>query len=59
MYTQLLPECSRMYLTKINGVFGADAFFPPYDESEWKLVYKSETLCENGVSFNFTEYEKN
>lgn len=38
IYRQLLPRVERMYITRIHARFAGDTFFPPYQESEWKLV---------------------
>lgn len=36
LYAQALPLASRMYLTLVDGQFEGDAFFPPYESSEWE-----------------------
>ena len=39
---QLLPQVSRLYITKIEGKFDGDVYFPKYDESEWcQVSYES------------------
>ena len=35
---QLLPQVSRLYITKIEGKFDGDVYFPEYDESDWRQV---------------------
>ena len=35
---QLLPQVSRLYITKIEGKFDGDIYFPEYDESDWRQV---------------------
>ena len=35
---QLLPQVSRLYITKIEGEFDGDVYFPEYDESDWRQV---------------------
>jgi dihydrofolate reductase len=35
---QLLPQVSRLYITKIEGKFDGDVYFPEYDEAEWRQV---------------------
>ena len=32
------PFCHRIYLTRINQEFEADAFFPMFDENVYKLI---------------------
>lgn len=37
IYTQLLPDADKLYLTRIHAEFpDADAFFPEIDYSEWR-----------------------
>lgn len=60
IYTQALPLVQRMYLTKVDGNFEADTFFPELDLSQWKIVEtvnnpKSET---NPFDFSFVLYER-
>ena len=58
IYAQLLPYCSKAYITKINAIKKADVYFPNLDEkSEWEMVKKSETMNEDGIEFNFCIYE--
>lgn len=36
LYQQLLPKVDRMYLTLIHARYEGDAFFPSYDDQEWR-----------------------
>ena len=39
---QLLPQVSRLYITKIDGKFDGDVYFPEYNESDWcQVSYES------------------
>lgn len=38
VYTEALPLASRLYITKVNGEFEGDTFFPEVDFSKWKLT---------------------
>lgn len=38
IYELALPFCDKLELTKIDGVFEADAFFPEINADEWQLV---------------------
>lgn len=40
------PRCSRVYLTRIEGNFRCDVFFPPMNE-DYKLVEEEEMVDEN------------
>ena len=35
---QLLHQVSRLYITKVEGKFDGDVYFPKYDESDWRQV---------------------
>ena len=59
VYAQLLPYCTRVYVTKVFADAPADAFFPNLDQDpHWKPVSVSEVLEENGLKFQYVEYEK-
>ena len=59
LYAQLLPYCTRVYVTKVFADAPADAFFPNLDQDpHWKPVSVSEVLEENGLKFQYVEYEK-
>jgi dihydrofolate reductase len=38
VYSQFLPLCKRLYLTKVNKDFEGDVFFPALDPGEWNLL---------------------
>lgn len=38
IYAQFLPIVTRMYLTRVAGVYPGDTYFPPFDVAQWKLV---------------------
>lgn len=44
IYEQALPFADRIYLTKIDGEFACDTFFPEYSE------FKKETVLKEGES---------
>jgi dihydrofolate reductase len=37
IYEMLLPKVSRMYLTYVDAEFEGDAWFPDYDENQWRV----------------------
>jgi dihydrofolate reductase len=49
-------ELSEIYLTKIDGVFGADTFFPEFDENEWHKEVMLRQLPDERHSHPFTIY---
>lgn len=55
IYRQLLPQCKRVYLTRVHSRFDADAFFPEMDDS-WlieKISPRFET--EGGLEYQFID----
>ncbi|MDD3403947.1 MAG: dihydrofolate reductase [Hespellia sp.] len=59
VYREMLPYCSKAYITKIDHEFDADTFFPNLDEmDEWEMVYESEEQTCFDLEFTFTTYEK-
>ena len=57
VYEQLLPHCTRVYVTKVLSEAPADAFFPSLDDdSHWRIVTASEIQEENGLRFQYVEY---
>ena len=57
VYTQLLPYCSEVYLTRFEKVFEADRHFPNLDSMEnWKLVSMSEQQCFMDVKYRYLKY---
>ena len=55
IYKQFLPHTDKIYLTKVNGDFGADKFFH-FDEDMYELTYRSGIQKDNGYEFEFLEY---
>jgi len=40
VFAAMLPRAGRLYLTHIDHDFGGDAYFPAFDEAEWRLVHE-------------------
>lgn len=51
------PECTKLYLTEVDTVVGADAFFPEIPP-DFKEVSRSEQREENGYQYQFVTYER-
>lgn len=59
IYEQLLPYVDQCYVTKINHNFIADRFFPNLDQNkDWILKNSSSIYSDNGISYQFTVYER-
>ncbi len=50
------PECTRIYLTRVEGVFDCDTFFPEIPEI-FRLVNSSDDQEENGFKYKFLCYQ--
>ncbi len=55
-----LPYADKMYLTFVDADVPADAFFPEFDEKEWRVVKeeKHERDEKHAHSFVFKVYER-
>jgi dihydrofolate reductase len=42
LYRQALPQVDVLYLTRVEGEFAGDAFFPELDDRQWREVERSE-----------------
>jgi dihydrofolate reductase len=61
IYTLCLPSASRMHLTRVDTeVEGADAFFPRFDSSEWRVESREshEADARNEFAFEFIDYAR-
>ena len=58
VYTALLPQCRRAYVTRVDAaVEDADTFFPDLDAlPNWKIERTGETVTENGLTYRFVDY---
>lgn len=59
IYRHLLPECSRVYVTRIYESFGGDVFFPEIDrDGEWECT-EASAVAESGCRrIRFMLYER-
>ena len=61
IYAELLPRASRMYLTRVaTRVENPDAFFPQFDQNNWRLT-QSETHAQDdrhAFAFEFQTWER-
>ncbi len=60
IYRQGLTVADRIYLTLVHEKFDGDAFFPEFDESNWKVVHREEHEADdrNPHPFTFVTYER-
>ena len=58
IYQIALPLATHMYVTKVEGNFEGDAYFPDYNQEEWREVAREDLITENNLKFSFLKYEK-
>lgn len=59
VYREALQHANKLYLTLVHTeVDGADAFFPKWNESEWIEISRSEMQEEDGLQYEFIDYER-
>lgn len=57
-YRTMIDFCDVAFVTKVDAVGGATAFFPDLDaKPNWKLASASEPVIDNGYALTFTEYK--
>jgi dihydrofolate reductase len=56
IYTQALPLATKLYLTKVEGDFNCDTFFPDY--SNFTKIISQESVQEKGLNFTFLTLTK-
>jgi dihydrofolate reductase/thymidylate synthase len=52
-----MPECRRVYLTRVEGRHDADAFFPPLPD-DYQLTTESPRQQESSTAYTFQTWEK-
>lgn len=58
VYRLFIPYIDKLYVTKVYGNFSGDAKFLKQEEMPMMIeVFASETFTENGLSYQFFEYE--
>lgn len=60
IYELVLPKVQRMYLSYVEGEFEGDAWFPEFDEDEWRIIDSSTRAPDekNAHACRFVTYER-
>ena len=58
IYQIALPIATHMYVTKVEGNIEGDAYFPDYNQQEWREVGREDLITEDNLKFSFLKYEK-
>jgi len=53
-----LPNCDRIFLTRIGKDFECDTFFPTFNEADFHVAHVSATKSQKNVPFDFIVYER-
>lgn len=57
IFAQTLDAADELYITKVEGEFDCDRFYPLY-EDRFEVVNQSERKQQNGVGFTFCVYRR-
>ena len=59
VYRDLLDKCDTAYVTKIDGEYPADCWFPNLDaDPSWVVTEESEPLDHEGTAFRYVTYKR-
>ena len=59
VYNTMIGQCDRAYVTKIDGEYPADCWFPNLDEDpNWVIESEGEWMEHEGVRFRYVNYRK-
>ena len=61
VFAETLPLATRLHLTWVDTVVdGADAFFPAFDASQWRVVSREPHAADakHAFAFEFVDYER-
>lgn len=59
VYRALLPWCSEAYVTRLDGAFPADRWFPDLDSmADWRAADRSGLMEEGGVRYRYVTYRR-
>lgn len=57
IFTAALPYATELYITRVNGDFNCDTFFPGF-EHKFKMLDQSSKQSENDIEFKFETWVK-
>lgn len=56
VYTQFIPLCDRLYITKVHKSFEGDVFFPMLNLLEWESVSRDDYPPDEHNDFGYTYF---
>jgi dihydrofolate reductase len=54
IFKAVFEKADRIHITRVDGEFEADAFFPVIDPVKWKLVSKSDHEADANHKYNYS-----
>lgn len=60
LYTQLLPQADRLYLTQVHARLEGDTWFPDWQNTDWQEVSREDHLADdkNDYPYSFIVYDR-
>lgn len=58
IYKMAMLFATNMHITKVYTNIEGDAFFPAFDEREWKILSQKDLESNEGLKFSFINYER-
>ena len=58
IFTQLLSKATNLYITRVEGDFNCNVFFPKF-EGNFLKTWASEQMQENGINFHYEIWQRN
>jgi dihydrofolate reductase len=60
IYAEAMPVAARIYMTRVHAVIDGDAYFPPIDEKNWRLLSNHDfpTDDKHAYPYSFQVWER-
>jgi dihydrofolate reductase len=58
IYKIALPIATNMHITRVYRTIEGDAFFPTFENSQWKILSQNDLESNEGLKFSFIDYER-
>ena len=59
VYNTMIGQCDKAYVTKIDGEYPADCWFPNLDaDPNWEIEWEGEQLGHEGVKYRYVNYRR-
>lgn len=54
LYALALPQASRLYLTQVHAVVDGDAWFPEWQQQQWREIAREDYAAEGPNPYNYS-----